>query len=84
MSNTDTPGTFKKRRLKKGVVPSVNLRGKEIDESTSKRSLPRERAGTPRNFDSSSNDSSPGRNICIAQAHSNTATFYHCGGSREK
>ena len=38
VAKTDTPSIFKKKRLKKGAVPSVNLRGGEIDERESKRS----------------------------------------------
>jgi len=36
--DTDTPHTYKKRRLCKGAVPSVNLRGKPDDEKVGKRS----------------------------------------------
>ena len=43
-SNTDTPSTFKKKRLKKGAVPSKNLRGQLIDENIATRPLPRKRA----------------------------------------
>ena len=36
-SNSDTPDMFKKIRLMKEVVPSVNLRGQESDERISSR-----------------------------------------------
>ena len=36
--DTDTPHTYKKRRLCKGAVPSVNLRGKPDNEKVGKRS----------------------------------------------
>ena len=38
MAKTDTPGIFKKERLRKGAVPSVNLRGGKTDERELKRS----------------------------------------------
>ena len=38
MAKTDTPGIFRKKRLRKGAVPSVNLRGGNVDERELKRS----------------------------------------------
>ena len=45
--NTDTPSVFKKRRLHKGAIPSVNLRGREEDERQSKRSSSFNRRSDP-------------------------------------
>lgn len=37
IAQTDTPNIFKIRRLRKGAIPSVNLRGREQDERLLKR-----------------------------------------------
>ena len=51
-SNADTPSMFKKKRLKKGVVPSKNLRGQLIDENIPKCPLLRKRADIPGSVES--------------------------------
>ena len=35
--NLDTPVDFQKKRLKRGIIPSVNLRGSGVDEKVSAR-----------------------------------------------
>eukprot|EP00795_Rhopilema_esculentum_P011718 gene11718-86_t len=44
---SDTPSAFKKRRLRKGTIPSVNLRGREEDERVEKR---RKKCTMPESF----------------------------------